>query len=232
MDGMVMVYVPAGDFLMGSLAGVGFAEEHPQHTVYLDAFWIDRTEVTNEQYAQCVAAGVCTAPARSNSFNHASYYGNTQYDHYPVIYVTWDNAIAYCTWAGRRLPTEAEWEKAARGTDGRTYPWGEGVDCTRANYSECVRETSPVGSYPSGASPYGALDMAGNVWEWVSDWYDSGYYSVSPSSNPSGPSSGDYHVVRSGSWYNAGDYIRTANRYWYAYDSWNFKLGFRCALSP
>jgi eukaryotic-like serine/threonine-protein kinase len=230
-DGMVMVYVPEGDFLMGSVAGVGSDDEQPQHTVYLDAFWIDRTEVTNAMYASCVAAGACSPPASTSSNHRSAYYGNGEYDHYPVIYVSWNNANAYCTWAGRQLPTEAEWEKAARGTDGRSYPWGEGIDCGRANFHNCVGDTSEVGSYPSGASPYGAMDMAGNVWEWVADWYDSGYYGVSPSSNPAGPTDGLYRSQRGGSWVDDSDLLQASVRLWGNPGDLNFDSGFRCALS-
>ena len=193
-DGAVLMYVPEGDFERRHVLG---PSSGPVHTVYLDAYWIDRTGVTNGMYAECVEAGACEPPKDSSSFSRDSYYGNAAYENYPVIYVNWHNAESYCSWAGRRLPTEAEWEKAARGTDGRTYPRGEGIDCTLANYRGkdggsdfCIGDTSEVGSYPDGASPYGALDMAGNVWEWVADWYDEDYYSISSRSNPTGPSSG------------------------------------------
>jgi formylglycine-generating enzyme required for sulfatase activity len=194
-DGMTLLYVPAGEFTMGSDSGE--LGEKPVHTVYLDAFWIDQTEVTNEMYAKCVQAGQCNPPGIST----INYFSILSYAKHPVVYVDWKMANAYCSWAGRRLPTEAEWEKAARGTGAFTYPWGEGIDCDKANFqSSCVGETSPVGSYEKGKSPYGAYDMAGNVWEWVNDWYDDPYYQSSPLSNPLGPDSGKYRGSRGGCW--------------------------------
>jgi serine/threonine-protein kinase len=229
-----MVLVPAGAFEMGS--NNGDSDEMPVHTVTLDDYYIDQYEVTNALYKACVDAGVCDPPVNTSSFTRDSYFGNSQYDDYPVIRVSWYDAKAYCEWRGVRLPTEAEWEKAARGTDGRTYPWGEGIDCTKANYGGCVDDTTAVGSYPDGASPYGLFDMAGNVWEWVADWYDGNYYDAYPADswppNPAGPSSGEYRVLRGGSWLNYGDLLRVANRSGYDPSSrFNF-IGFRCALSP
>ncbi len=209
-----MVYVPAGEFIMGS--DEGESNEQPVHTVYLDAFYIDKTEVTNAQYRKCVEAGACDAPSGTISYH-------------PVVYVSWNDADAYCEWAGKRLPIEAEWEKACRGMDGRTYPWGEGIDCDHAQYGECGGGTVPVESKSKGVSPYGALDMAGNVWEWVADWYDSGYYSQSPGSNPSGPDSGEYRVHRGGSWGDNRESARCAYRAGLDPGLRGDRLGFRCA---
>lgn len=233
-DGMVMVYVPAGDFSMGF--NDGGTNEKPAHTVTLDAYWIDRTEVTNGMYALCVQAGTCRPPKSLSSNTRSDYYGNSQYAEYPVIHVEWNSAQAYCLWAGRRLPTEAQWEKAARGPDGRGYPWGNTTPtCSRANYWDftfaCVGDTSVAGSYPSGASPYGALDLAGNVWEWVADWYDATYYVNSPSSNPQGTASGTYRILRGGSWYFDGARASSTYRYRYFPDLRGDGIGFRCASS-
>jgi len=209
---MVMVYVPAGEFEMGSTEGND--DEKPVHTVALDGFWVDRTEVTNAQYLRCVEAGDCSPPRESGSYTRDPYYGNSTYDDYPVIYVTWYQAADYCA-------------------DGRTYPWGDGApDCSKANYRGvdgfCVGDTSAVGSYPAGASWCGALDMAGNVWEWVADWY--GDYPSGRQVNPTGPSSGEYRVLRGGSWLDSRNHARCAFRNWgRILTHWYDHVGFRCA---
>jgi formylglycine-generating enzyme required for sulfatase activity len=239
-DGMVMVYVPAGEFEMGSTEGD--ANEQPVHTVLLDGFWIDRTEVTNAQYLRCVEAGGCSPPPESSSATRDSYYGNSTYDNYPVTKVHWHLAADYCAWAGARLPTEAQWEYAARGPEGRVFPWGDEFDGTRLNYCDanCPREyadetvddgyaadTAPVGSYPGGASWCGALDMAGNVWEWVADSY--GDYPSGRQVNPTGPASGEDRVLRGGSWVNDRDPARCACRGRGGPGYWLDDFGFRCA---
>ncbi|MGI5986358.1 MAG: SUMF1/EgtB/PvdO family nonheme iron enzyme [Oscillospiraceae bacterium] len=230
-DSMEMVYVPEGTFTMGS--NDGYNDERPVREVYLDAYWIDKYEVTNAQYALCVEAKACDGPIGENSYTRVGYYSDSQYANYPVVSVDWRRANAYCKWVGGSLPTEAQWEKAARGPDGNKYPWGnESPTCSKANYSGCgMGDTTEVGSYPEGASVYGAMDMAGNVWEWVNDWY--GPYAANQSNNPIGPSTGSWHVIRGGSWYNyyvSGD-IRSAYRDRnYPNLSWYVNWGFRCAF--
>jgi formylglycine-generating enzyme required for sulfatase activity len=228
-DGMQLVYVPAGLFIMGSF--IGTADEQPEHSVYLDAFWIDKTEVTNGMYALCVQSGSCQKPPEPSNI-HSVYYSDPQFAEYPVIALDWSSAEAYCSWAGRRLPTEAEWEKAARGTDGRNYPWGDTPpNNSRLNFNNSMGDPVPVGGFQGGASPYGVLDMAGNVNEWVEDWYDADYYTISPHSNPTGPDDGILKVLRGGSWHTDEYNIRSADRHYLAPDIRNIVIGFRCALT-
>jgi formylglycine-generating enzyme required for sulfatase activity len=219
-DRAEMVLVPAGEFWMGSDES---ADEQPRHRVGLDAYYIDKYEVTNAFYKRFMEA---TGRAAPGYWNNTSFNGESQ----PVVGVSWHDADAYCKWAGKRLPTEAEWEKAARGTDGRKYPWGEQWDSSRANAGDKLGKTAPVGSYPSGASPYGVHDMAGNVWEWVADWYDKDYYKRSPERNPTGPDSGWNKVLRGGSWYDDPFFaLRTASRGNVTPVLRNDLIGFRCA---
>ncbi len=253
-DGMVMMYVPAGEFVMGSTdeqmryvidwcISEGFSEtgcqryteEQPSHIVALDAFWIDQTEVTNAQYQTCVDAGVCrlSVCAERPNYNNADQ---------PVTCVDWEQANQYAMWVGGRLPTEAEWEYVARGPEGRIYPWGNEFEGTRLNYCDknCIRDRAdkmvddgykwiaPVGSFPEGASWVGALDMAGNVWEWTGDWY--GEYSGERQENPTGPVSGNLCVMRGGSLDNSARNVRSAGRFSAEPTNFAGSIGFRCVV--
>jgi formylglycine-generating enzyme required for sulfatase activity len=272
---MVMVYVPGGTFQMGSTDaeidaafeqceqeyGSGqcskdwFERESPQHTVTLDAFWIDKTEVTNAQFAAFLneqgnqTEGGVTWLELESAYClieqvSGEYQPKSGYDDHPVIEVSWYGADAYCKWAGGRLPTEAEWEYAARGPGGSVYPWGNEFDCSRGNFDDETQiddyvvpggegcdgyeRTAPVGSFKDGASWCEALDMAGNVWEWVADWYDGDYYTDSPARNPQGPDSGDDRVLRGGSWGRVSYDVRSAYRYYRRPDVRRDFVGLRC----
>ena len=241
-DEAVMVYVPAGEFLMGTSDAdiehykeifplrkiTRFDNERPQRTVFVDAFYIDKYEVTNKQYKKFLAE---TGYIPKHYLDYAPY--NTS--NFPAAVLEWEDAVAYANWAGKRLPTEAEWEKAARGTDGRIWPWGNEWDGTKLSGNDGTglkdgyKETAPVGQFPQGASPYGAHDMAGNLWEWVSDWYDPNYYRTSPPNiNPKGPETGDGHVLKGGGWAENLDFTRCANRQ--GGNPGSLLRGFRCAM--
>ena len=226
-DGAEMVWVPAGEFLMGSTDDEGVRDERPQRKVYLDGYWMYKTEVTVAQYRK-----FCEATNRE--MPEAPEWGWKE-DH-PVVNVSWHDAVDYAKWAGASLPTEAQWEKAARGTDGRVFPWGNEWDAGACanSVSWSLKGTKPVGSCPAGASPYGCVDMAGNAWEWCADWYDEAYYgNEAPSRNPPGPASGGYRVLRGGSW-NCGDRgpFRCANRLLYRPCRRDDFGGFRCSRTP
>lgn len=263
-----MRLVPAGEFTMGGTAETAFIEcqklyiggtcaqdwfldEEPAHTVFLDDFYMDIYEVSNAAYRECVNSGACLPPRNDGSETRPSYFSDPQYDNYPVVNVDWDMANAYCEWRGARLPTDAEWEKAARGLDGRIYPWGNSFDGTKANscdsncageganrnYDDGYADTAPVDSYPDGVSVYGIFNLAGNVWEWAADWYGPTYYTVSLAGNPTGPLSSDFasgegRVVRGGSWTNFGDVLRATNRYQFRPIYYNSSLGIRCVRLP
>jgi len=220
-----MILIPAGEFMMGS--DDGYNDEKPAHKVYLGAYYIDRYPVTNAEYKRFVDA----TGHRQPNWKGGTYPAGKA-DH-PVVRVSWEDATAYAQWAGKRLPTEAEWEKAARGVDGRRWPWGNEWGAGRCNSQETgIGDTTPVGKYsPAGDSPYGSADMAGNVWEWVGDWYDDTYYASSPARNPMGPSHPviPNRVVRGGAWDYDDNDARSAYRDHYVLiycDRW---VGFRCA---
>lgn len=215
-SGMPQVYIPAGTFRMGGMDARSGPDEMPAHEVTLDAYWIDQLEVTNAMYLLCIRNGPCTPPQNFKSSRRNDYFMNPEFKDYPVVYVTWGQAKAYCEWTGGRLPTEAEWERAARGDDWRTFPWGEDkADGLRANYNMIVGDTSRSGTYPLGASPFGVLDMAGNVAEWTNDFYSAVYYASQMNSlNPVGPETSVSlrRVVRGGSLGDAEINIRVPKR--------------------
>lgn len=260
---MVQVFVPTGEFSMGG------SDDHedtlPEHIVYLDAFWIDQTEVTNSMFEFFVSETGHQTEAEitgeswlvdkqidtTADFRHPQGLDSDieGLDNHPVVHVSWNDAVAYCIWADRRLPSEAEWEKAALGTEGNKYPWGVGYtelgNYLNYNFERAVeiwgsgnditddgfQYTSPAGSFPDGASPFGALGLSGNVDEWIADWYDQNYYANSPRENPQGPSNGQYKSTRGGSWYDAG-VVSAIIRRFIPPEITSNSLGFRCARSP
>jgi len=215
-DGMPIIYIPEGTFRMGGVDDDAKLTEKPAHNVQLKGFWMDKFEVTNGMYKLCVQAGTCEPPQRSISEGRKSYYGNDEFNDYPVVYVTWFQAANYCKWAGRRLPYEAEWERAARGDDLRIYPWGdERPDSSRGNFNYFAGDTTRVGTYAAGISPYGVYDMSGNVAEWVQDFFDPEYYSKGASVNPTGPISRSEifkYVIRGGNFQDVFKDVRVSNR--------------------
>jgi formylglycine-generating enzyme required for sulfatase activity len=221
--GVPMVLVPAGNFIMGSENG--YDDEKPSHTVFLDIFYIDTYEVTNKRYKDCVDDGECDQPFIT------SRYGNSSYANHPIVYADWDMAKEYCDWRGAVLPNEAQWEKAARGTDRRTYPWGEVLDKSFANYNYSVGDTTIVGSYENGKSPYGVYDMAGNVWEWTSSLFQP--YPYSSTDGRENLESLGGRVIRGGGWtlFSIGFDVKTFARSSRRPSSAEIYIGFRCALS-
>jgi formylglycine-generating enzyme required for sulfatase activity len=233
-DSSVMVHVPAGDFYMGSSDSDASADgdEKPMHPVSLDDFWIDKYEVTNADFARFVEAMGYQTDAEKEGLSRNWRDAAEGQDNHPVVYVSWNDAGAYCEWVGKRLPTEAEWEKAARGTDGKIWPWGNDWDEDKVNSSEAgPGHTTAVGSYPDGASPYDCMDMAGNAWEWVADRYQGDYYQAAPDRNPPGPDQGVSRVVRGGSWALPQRLGRCAGRFEFIPEVSRDDLGFRCASS-
>jgi serine/threonine-protein kinase len=242
-DAAMMVFVPPGEFIMGSKDFDAQDDETPAHYVYVNGFWIYKNEVTNSQFAIFLNSdsnkptyGVTGMQIGDNDLRiqqkDGAWLVTSGYMEHPVVNVSWSIAQAYCEWSGGRLPTEAEWEKAARGDDGRKYPWGDDMPtCQKANFFGCGANTKPVGGFPGNASPYGALDMAGNVAEWVSDFYLADYYEISPYIDPHGPESGLDRVTRGGSWATPTKRIRVTDRSSLNPLMSNNNVGFRCVYS-
>ena len=223
-DGSKLIYIPTGEFIMG----LGYGDA-PTKTLTLDGYWIQQTEVTNKMYTQCVASGNCSAPVQEVG---APLYSAAQFGDYPVVGVTWDAANTYCQWIGGKLPSEAQWEKAARGQDGNKYPWGSSnPTCDFANLKTCGGHTNQVDAHQAGKSAYGLYDMAGNVFEWVNDYYDPNYYASAPASNPTGPATGNRRITRGSSFETDLTQILSGIRHPSTQDYHNYDLGFRCVVS-
>ncbi len=223
-DGSTLVYVPPSEFIMGN---GGF--DAPVHNVALDGFWIYQTKVTNRMFAQCVAVGACSAPVEELG---GPVYSNPEYANHPVVGVTWDQSQSYCSWSQGQLPTEAQWEKAARGAAGNAYPWGEDKPaCDLLNLGYCSGRTSEVDAFSTGVSPYGLYDMAGNIFEWVSDWYGEAYYNEASAANPTGPESGQYRSIRGSSFETDFDQAESAIRHYLNPSNHRRDTGFRCAVT-
>lgn len=225
-----MVTIPAGSFIRGTNNG-GF-DEQPQRTIFLDAFLIDRYEVTNHQYQQFIVATGHRKPGLPSRYAKSG--GKVRGINQPVVYVSWDDAAEYCRWKGKRIPTEAEWEKAMRGSDGRLWPWGNQEQPHGANWARVQdghEVSARVGTFGADKSPYGVMDGAGNVIEWVADWYDETYYKNSPEQNPPGPEYGTYRVLRGGGYTTTGGDVRITSRSKMMPDFRDETIGFRCATS-
>jgi formylglycine-generating enzyme required for sulfatase activity len=229
-DNAPLVFVPAGEFTMGSTL---LPNEKPIHLVYVNDFWIDQYEVSNALYQKCVAAQACLPPIEGYTDRHPDgYFANPTYHDFPAATVNWSEADQYCRWAGKRLPTEAEWEKAARGTDARAFPWGNTFDQARVNSAYNLElVTVAVNRYPDGVSPYGAYNMSGNVWEWSADWYDENYYATAPRDNPTGPLTGKLKALRGGGYGVFDAAMRTSLRRDMDPSTRTPYIGFRCARS-
>ena len=223
-DGSLLVYVPPGEFPMGVEGG----SDNPLHTVNLDGFWIYQTKVTNRMYALCVGVGICTPPSDPLGVENLEVAARRDN---PVVAVNWEQAVAYCGWVKGRLPTEAEWEKVARGPQGSLYPWGDAdPTCDLLNYKNCVGEATKVNAYPDSESYYKALDMAGNAYEWVADWYKMRYYADSPGKNPPGADAGTLRSVRGSGFESRADQVPLYRRSFEEPDKFRFNLGFRCVI--
>ena len=238
-DGAPLNLIPAGEFLMGTSISNrdGGRDEYPERRIVIDAFYMDSVEVTNGRYLEFVKASGHRIPEHPRDKKLTLWQGATvpaAFTDHPVINVDWYDAAAYCAWAGRRLPTEAEWERAARGTTGRRFPWGDAEPTrTLANYLNQWRNGAglePVGSHPRGASSEGVQDLQGNVWEWVADWYDPHYYDKGPLRNPKGPEEGTRKVIRGSGWESEAPLLRSAHRLSSDPKNRNHSLGFRCAM--
>jgi formylglycine-generating enzyme required for sulfatase activity/CHAT domain-containing protein len=242
-----MVLITAGPFTMGS--NKGRPEERPAHQVTLSDYYMDLYEVSNKAYRSCIQAGACKNPRDKTSPSHSDYFTNPKYDNYPVINVTWEQADTFCKWRGGQLPTEAQWEKAASGPKGSLYPWGNSVsgnagdfanfcdkNCTYgapdSRFDDGYEDLAPVDAYPEGVSPYGIYNMAGNVWEWVADYYDAGYYAKSPAVDPLGPDSGTVRILRGGGWHLSLVDLNTIRRTSNSPTLYNDYIGFRCVRKP
>ena len=252
-----MILIPAGYFWMGTQVRQGEIDEHPQHKVYLDNYYIDKYEVTNKEYCEFLNAQgnhrtedkwwlVIDDAFCLIELKNGVYSSGEGYENYPVVSVTWEGAKKYAEWCKKSLPTEAEWEKAAKGSEGYLYPWGMNWDYKNCNNKLLDREEAlvfmidfhkghgilPVGTVPEDVSHYGVMDMAGNVKEWCKDWYSESYYEVSPYKNPQGPEKGDYRVIRGGAWDSDDPKdFRTSDRFFTEMDR-GFSTGFRCVLHP